>query len=372
MPVPASGQVSISDLVDEFGGTAPHSLSEYYRDAGLVPGNNTSVPASGLFRLSNARGAVNEIAVAATSSTNVNLSTLFGANWTSTVPKRLTVGSGVTIGGTGSSAAIIIPSNMAGTLEIDNDGSILGFGGAANGGNGGNAISNSASGVTINNTGTIAGGGGGGGQGGAGGTGGSGLSYSYGGNVYNGANNWNYLACGGTYLKINSSTSVYCGLGSTACQLYSNPERIYAFGSTTSGWIKGTSYGNDYNDGCRWYIWGIRTFTEVATTGGSGGSGGSGGVGQGYNQTNASGSSGAAGAAGGTDAGTGGTGGTGGNGGTYGNSGTSGSTGSTGANGTQSNGSAGSSGSGGGSAGAAVAGTAVTMNNTGSLYGAVA
>ena len=153
MPVPSSGPVAISDLVDEFGGTAPHSLSEYYRNGGNVPGNNTNVPSAGAFGLSNARGAVNEIAVAATSGANIDISTLFGSNWTSTVPKRLTIGSGVTIGGTGSSAAISIPSNMAGTLEIDNAGSIIGFGGAANGGAGGNAISNSASGVTINNTG---------------------------------------------------------------------------------------------------------------------------------------------------------------------------------------------------------------------------
>ena len=60
---------------------------------------------------------------------------------------------------------------MAGTLEIDNAGDIIGFGGAANGGAGGNAIQNSASGVTINNTGLLAGGGGGGGSGGAGGSG---------------------------------------------------------------------------------------------------------------------------------------------------------------------------------------------------------
>lgn len=41
MPVPSSGEIKISDLVAEFGGTAPHAVSEYYRDAGLVPGNNT-------------------------------------------------------------------------------------------------------------------------------------------------------------------------------------------------------------------------------------------------------------------------------------------------------------------------------------------
>ena len=61
MPCPASGQISIQDLVDEFGGTAPHSMSEYYRNAGLVPGNNTNVPESGEFKLTDCYSAVNEI-----------------------------------------------------------------------------------------------------------------------------------------------------------------------------------------------------------------------------------------------------------------------------------------------------------------------
>ena len=37
MAIPASGAVSIGDLATEFGGSAPHSLSEYYRGGGLVP-----------------------------------------------------------------------------------------------------------------------------------------------------------------------------------------------------------------------------------------------------------------------------------------------------------------------------------------------
>ena len=151
--IPNSGPISLSDFATEFGGTAPHSMSEYYRNGANVPSNNSNVPTAGAFRFGQMRGAINEIILAATSGANVDLSSLFGANWTSTVPKRLTVPAGVTIGGTGSSAAIIIPSNMAGTLEIDNAGDIIGFGGAANGGAGGNAIQNSASGVTINNTG---------------------------------------------------------------------------------------------------------------------------------------------------------------------------------------------------------------------------
>lgn len=357
MPVPSSGQVKLSDLVAEFGGDAPHALSEYYRDAGRVPGNNTSIPTSGQFRFSNAYGAVNEIAVAATSGTNVDLSSLFGGNWTSTVPKRLTIGSGVTIGGTGSSAAIIIPSNMAGTLEIDNAGSILGFGGAANGGAGGNGISNSASGVTINNTGLLAGGGGGGGLGGSGGVGGNGTSTVT-------TTSTNIFSAGSYHWRWTSG--VWSGVGSWT---HAGGATSHSFGGHS--FSRGTYRYEDAGGLAYWGITG-NIVSTVSTTGGAGGAGGAGGVGQGYNQSATSGAGGASGAAGGTNAGTGGTGGTGGSGASYGSAGGSGSTGNTGANGNASNGSGGSGGSSGGAAGAAVTGTSVTMNNTGTLYGAVA
>lgn len=37
MTLQADGQISFSDLVGEYGGTAPHAISEYYRNGGLVP-----------------------------------------------------------------------------------------------------------------------------------------------------------------------------------------------------------------------------------------------------------------------------------------------------------------------------------------------
>jgi len=37
MPLQGSGSISISEIVTEFGGTAPHSLSEYYKDGDNVP-----------------------------------------------------------------------------------------------------------------------------------------------------------------------------------------------------------------------------------------------------------------------------------------------------------------------------------------------
>ena len=178
MACPSSGTISIQSVVDEFGGSTPHNMSEYYRNGGEVPGNNTNVPTSGTISLQNFYSAVNEIQqIYSSSTTNLNLSSVFGSNWSSSVPKRVVINSGVTIGGTSGNYAINVPSGMAGTLIIDNAGSIEGYGGSANGGTGGNAIHCAqTSGVTINNNSgaNIKAGGGGGGQGGTGGTGGQG------------------------------------------------------------------------------------------------------------------------------------------------------------------------------------------------------
>lgn len=332
--IPSSGAISLSDFATEFGGTAPHSMSEYYRDGGNVPSNNTNVPTSGLFRFSNMRGAINAIIQTLSNTTNVDLSSVFGSDWTSTVPKEIIIPSGVTIGGTGSSNALLVPSGMGGTLTITNAGSIIGYGGAA-GGAGGNAISIASTGVTIDNTGLIAGGGGGGGSGGAGGTGGQGR----------------YVA----------DTNFYAGRAgsSSFCVAECNARGMVY------------SHSGYYTQGEDTYCCNCWCDEYVVSNGGSGGSGGSGGVGQGYNQSSTSGSAGSGGASGGTNAGAGGTGGSGGSGSAYGTAGVSGNSGSSGANGNYSNGSGGSGGASGGAAGAAIIYTAAyTMNNTGTLAGA--
>ena len=121
MPCPDSGQIKISDLVAEFGGSAPHNLTEYYRNGSLVPGNNTNVPETGQISLVNFYSAVNEIIHTHSSDANdQNYATVFGSNWTSSVPKRIVINSGVTIGATSGNHAMNIPSGMGGTLIIDN------------------------------------------------------------------------------------------------------------------------------------------------------------------------------------------------------------------------------------------------------------
>ena len=57
MALQSSGTITIQDIVDEFGGTAPHSLSEYYRNGTYVGSTNTGVPTSGTIALSDFYGA---------------------------------------------------------------------------------------------------------------------------------------------------------------------------------------------------------------------------------------------------------------------------------------------------------------------------
>ena len=59
MPLVNSGSISINDIAGEFGGSQPHSLSEYYQGGGLVTSNNTSVPTSGAISIGDFYGAQN-------------------------------------------------------------------------------------------------------------------------------------------------------------------------------------------------------------------------------------------------------------------------------------------------------------------------
>ena len=339
MAIQSSGPIRFSDLAAEFGDTAPHSFSEFYREGGKVPGVNSAVAASGAIRLGTFYNAVNELLQAVTANASINAQTIFGSDWGSAVPKRLSIPSGVVIG------PLTIPAGLGGTLEVDVAGEVQGLGGSANSGAGGNAITaNSSFTLNVLSGGAVRGGGGGGG---AGGTGGGG-SYSQ--NVTQGP----YGPSWGSYIYIREENSEGDFRGYT----------IYWAGSQiTSG---NTGIGTSANFGGWTYSavggsWpsALRR-SRNTTTNTNGGSGGSGGVGRGYGQVL---TSGAGGSGGGTNAGTGGTGGTGGDWGTGGN------TGNTGANGNRTGGAAG---SGGGAAGRAVlmsAGT-LTLNNSGTINGA--
>lgn len=57
MALQSSGPISLSDLQDEFGGSSPISLSEYYRGGAYTTDNNTNVPTSGAISIDDFYGA---------------------------------------------------------------------------------------------------------------------------------------------------------------------------------------------------------------------------------------------------------------------------------------------------------------------------
>jgi len=204
MAIPASGTISMDTLATEFGGTVPHSISEYYRSGGLVPNSpsNTSIPTSGQISLSNFYGSANRVSIAipiASPAYNYDVYTNRSPAYVAgSSDITVTVAAPVTVGSTSTGTyAFSIPSafNPADTITIVNNGVIQGMGGNGGGGGptfngnggaggtGGNAI-NATRPVSITNNGVIAGGGGGGGGGGAngakfvGGSGGGGAGFN--------------------------------------------------------------------------------------------------------------------------------------------------------------------------------------------------
>lgn len=364
MALPTSGNITLAQVNTELGNSSSAAISL----------NNTNVrnlanKPSGAISMTDLYGAT--WVVISANTTNYNLFTSLGSPSTA---RRVivTINAGVTVGATAGNTAFTVGQFPSGsTIQINNNGSIQGYGGTAGtsttGGSGGDALNANYPNQTVvinNNAGaTIYGGGGGGGKGGTGGTGGTGGQGYY-------------------------TSTVQLG-GSQNCTSSANQSCVntYGGGAYCSG---SNSCKGGYYCGCNYSgapcCFRNNTYYTSGGAGGGGGAGGNGGQGQGYGQSNTNGSTGAggsAGAAGGTNAGaggTGGTGGTGGNGGTWGNaggSGATGNTGSTGASGNYTGGSAGSAGAGGYSGGSAgrylVKGSnSVTLNNSGTVAGGLA
>jgi len=187
MAIPGPGvAISMETIAANFGGTVPHSLSEYYRGGGLVPNvpANSAIPTSGQIAIGNFYGATNRISIPLTISTNsfnYDVYTNRGPTYAAGISDiTVTVNPGVTVGSTSvPTYAMLVPSAFDGgdTVTIINNGLIQAMGG--DGGNGGGftpgpgapgapgGVGGSAVYVnrptTITNNGTIAGGGGGGG-----------------------------------------------------------------------------------------------------------------------------------------------------------------------------------------------------------------
>jgi hypothetical protein len=173
-------------IAAEFGGAAPHRLSDYYRGGPLVPaGASSRIPTSGRIRLSDFYGAQREFVYDHNGDvTNMaSLYDIFAANFP--------VNGGAVIfrfrnyGRIGSNdparPALYVGDFPDGsTIIIENHGQILGASGRHNGGNGGGCIYSVYDNQTVQlyNYGTIYAGGGAGGRGGYGGGGYYQVSYT--------------------------------------------------------------------------------------------------------------------------------------------------------------------------------------------------
>lgn len=191
MAIPGPGvAISMNTIATEFGGTVPHSLSEYYRGGGLVPNTpgNAAIPTSGQIAMGNFYGSANRTAVALTISGNTYNYDVYANRGPTYVAGAsditVTVNPGVTVGTTSVPAyAMLVPSAFSptDTVTIVNNGVIQGMGGT--GGNGGGAVASVSTSAgspgspggsalyvnrptTVTNNGTVASGGGGGGGGG--------------------------------------------------------------------------------------------------------------------------------------------------------------------------------------------------------------
>ena len=141
MAIQSSGQIEISEIAAEFGGSAPHALSEYYGGGDNVPqGANPGVPTSGEVQMADFYDAVAATVLTIGSNVaNVNIKTLTtNAGGDQATPVILTIDSGVTVSSTSTGTPAMITdtgwSNGV-TINIINNGSIVGASGADTSGN---------------------------------------------------------------------------------------------------------------------------------------------------------------------------------------------------------------------------------------------
>ncbi len=266
MAIQASGAITLQDIQDEFGGSHPISLSEYY-------GSDT-VPSSGQISLSDFYGTQSAFTFNVTTGIDgaSTLSTLAtAAGWDGTVPIVMTINSGVHIRSMSASTPSLT-INVANSVVINN-GAIFGRGGNSNSGAGGHAISITASGTTVtNNFGAFIAGGGGGG-GGVGGGGGAGQS-PYNQASSNGSTAGGFTIGGGTtpnvtYGYCTVPVTVQGGTGGDQGGGGVIPATTYASGGCT---VVATSNTPDGNGNYATYNQGINGSANVANNPALGGS----------------------------------------------------------------------------------------------------
>ena len=183
MTIKSSGSsLAISEIAAEYGGSTPHSLSEYYRGGSLVPSasSTSGIASSGAITMSSFYGTSNRIAITLTISgdtSNYNIYNNRGGTYVAGL-SDVTLVNNATISSTSTGTAALDTGTgwtSGDVITIDNNSTIVGDGGdgGAGGGNSAGAAGGAAGhainmqfDTTIDNTGgTISGGGGGGGGG---------------------------------------------------------------------------------------------------------------------------------------------------------------------------------------------------------------
>jgi len=151
----APNSLSINQIAQEYGGSTPHSMSEYYGDGDNVldgaQGDGGAIPESGAISIGDFFGGRDRVVINLTISSNVNNYQIsqqrggtYEAGFTDIV---LTNNSGIVVGstavGTASLATGAAPNYASGdTIKIISNGSIVG-----RGGNGGAGANNAGQGV---------------------------------------------------------------------------------------------------------------------------------------------------------------------------------------------------------------------------------
>jgi len=295
MPIKSSpAPLAISEIVTEFGDDAggSDSLSEYYKGGANVNdvATNSNIPTSGAIDIGDFYGAGNAVSVAASAGTNIDVAPLFGSpdTFTNAVSKILTIAAPIQI--VGNNVALTVPSTMAGTLDIQNAGNIIGSrGGGGNAGSGGGnpeggagsaggaAISIQKAGVTITNSGTISGGGGGGGGGGMGANSSSSNTTNFGSASYSNSRGWRQNF--GPHGSGGGASGFYDGVnfGPAGTNNTTSISQASPPGSGTMN--RGNPLGDGPNTAShskRYNVGGGSYQTTSTTAGGAGGNGGNG------------------------------------------------------------------------------------------------
>lgn len=122
MPVKSSGIISIQDLVNEFGGAPPHSLSQFYRGGGRVPNVsvNNNIPLSGSISITQFYSAGRIFAFSFAGGSNLNLRNLaINAGWDQSTPLQAT-NTGTATG----NAGLTINGSFPGGVTFINNGTV--------------------------------------------------------------------------------------------------------------------------------------------------------------------------------------------------------------------------------------------------------